>query len=169
MSSYLTKGVNSSLTPPLEEPPSSRSPSSRFVLNLNDSTPLTIRFSAPVGRKMYYNQTGKSAPLRSRVPPPTATNPPPNRLCRKPPSAGGSGTWARCGCGQSGAALRPAWPVRPLRPRPPLGSPQGGRPGRASPARLAPPQRHAPNRHSHPESRAEARDDRQVGKEVRSR
>ncbi|XP_070069354.1 protein NDNF isoform X2 [Drosophila takahashii] len=30
----------------------------RFVLNLNDSTPLTIRFSAPVGRKMYYNQTG---------------------------------------------------------------------------------------------------------------
>ncbi|XP_039482997.1 uncharacterized protein LOC120446207 isoform X2 [Drosophila santomea] len=34
----------------------------RFVLNLNDSTPLTIRFSAPVGRKMYYNQTGN--PLR---------------------------------------------------------------------------------------------------------
>ncbi|XP_068146184.1 protein NDNF [Drosophila tropicalis] len=29
----------------------------RFLLNLNISTPLTILFSAPVGRKMYYNQT----------------------------------------------------------------------------------------------------------------
>ncbi|EDV37485.1 uncharacterized protein Dana_GF11385 [Drosophila ananassae] len=32
----------------------------RFVLNLNDTTPLTIRFSAPVVRKMYFNQTGSA-------------------------------------------------------------------------------------------------------------
>ncbi|XP_017016855.1 protein NDNF [Drosophila kikkawai] len=40
----------------------------RFVLNLNASTPLTIRFSAPVGRKMYYNRTANL--LRPAAAPP---------------------------------------------------------------------------------------------------